>query len=359
MKAPVLTTEELSVGYRVNGQDQVVLARMNVQLLAGEAVCLIGPNGVGKSTFLRTLAGMQMPLSGRVALTGMDVHMMSARERARRVAVVLSRRIEVGHITARELVALGRHPYTGWWGRLSTQDWAAVDKALAAVSAAELAGRYVETLSDGEWQKVMIARALAQEPDVLLLDEPTAFLDIHHRAEMMALLRSLAHDQERAVLLSTHDLDLALYTADRLWAITPEGQLHVGAPEDLVLRGVLERTFPSEQVTFDLTTGTFRIPLRVQGKVTLAGKGVRAYWTRRALERAGWRVVEGRGDASFHVHVIVQGDRTAWSVVQAGHRRLCHSLYDLLTYLNAPHASGMSASPSESALSHHVHKRHV
>ncbi len=334
MNTPMLHATHLTVGYQQGKEALPVLAHLDLALHAGEVVCLIGPNGSGKSTLLRTLAGMHPPLSGRVMLGGTDVHAMSARERARHLALVLSRRVEVGRLTAREVVALGRQPYTGWWGRLAARDWDIVDDALHAVGASDLAHRDVSTLSDGEWQKVMIARALAQEPQVMILDEPTAFLDVHHRAEIMALLRSLAHDRGRAVLLSTHDLDLALHTADRLWAITPEKAVRAGAPEDLVLDGVLERTFPSRHVIFDITTGTFRVPLRVRGEVRLVGTGVRAYWTRRALERSGWRVVEDQERTPLLVQVIAQGKRTAWLVTANSQRRICHSLLDLVSYLH-------------------------
>ncbi len=333
MNRPVLHATDLTVGYRRGNRVTPILADFDQRLYAGEVVCLIGPNGAGKSTLLRTLAGMQFPLSGQVILAGEDVHLMPAQKRARSLAIVLSRRVEVGTLTAREVVALGRQPYTGWWGRLSSRDWDLVDEALSAVGASDLANRDVSTLSDGEWQKIMIARALAQEPHVMILDEPTAFLDVHHRAEIMALLRSLAHDRGRAVLLSTHDLDLALHTADRLWAITPDKTVYTGAPEDLVLDGVLERTFPSRHVIFDVTSGTFRVPLRVQGDIRLVGQGVRMYWTRRALERSGWRIVQDSERSSIVVQVIGQGERTAWLVTTGRQRRICHSIQDLVTYL--------------------------
>ncbi len=313
---------------------------MNLSLTNGEVVCLIGPNGAGKSTLLRTLAGVQLPLQGHVTLGGKDIHAMAATVRARRIAVVLSRRVDVGALTAREIVSLGRYPHTGWWGHLSSHDWVIVDRALAAAAANDLAMREVATLSDGEWQKVMIARALAQEPHVLLLDEPTAFLDVHHRAEIMALLRSLAHEQGRAVLLSTHDLDLALYTADQLWVITAAGEVHTGAPEDLVLAGVLESVFPSRHVTFDLRTGTFRVPREIKGYVGLIGNGVHAYWTRRALERTGWQVVRDTHHAQATVRIIENGDRIYWLIRWQNEERIYSSLQEVLAHLKTEIGKG-------------------
>ncbi len=333
MNKTALLTHHVAVGYRQGGQERAVLSDVSLHLDMGEIVCLIGPNGAGKSTLLRTLAGLQMPLAGSVIINGQNVHRISARERAQHLAVVLSLRMDAGILAVKDLVALGRHPYTGWRGRLTPPDWAVVHEALTAVGAAHLADRNVSTLSDGEWQKVMIARALAQEPRLLILDEPTAFLDVHHRAEILMLLRSLAHDHGQAVLLSTHDLDLALRIADRLWAIASDRRVYTGAPEDLVLNGVLERTFPSREVTFDVATGTFRVPMRVRGEVRLVGQGIRAYWTQRALERVGWHVVRDPGRVPATVNVIAAGERTAWLVTQGASRRLCHSLLDLTTYL--------------------------
>ncbi|MBO9343739.1 MAG: ABC transporter ATP-binding protein, partial [Roseiflexus sp.] len=238
MSRAILATEHLSIGYAPRrGPRRIVASNLNLTLHAGEVVCLLGPNGVGKSTLLRTLVGMQPPLDGRVWLDGVDLSTLSAREIARRVSVVLTERVEVGQLTVYALVALGRHPHTDWTGRLTPHDEAIVRQALEAVNAVNLAGRLVHELSDGERQRVMVARALAQEPLVVVLDEPTAFLDLPRRVEIMRLLRRLAHETQRAMILSTHDLDLALRSADLLWLMAPGGGVHAGAPEDLVLGG--------------------------------------------------------------------------------------------------------------------------
>lgn len=254
---------------------------------------------------------------------GDDVHTLSARELARRLSVVLTERVNPGLLTAYTLVSLGRHPHTNWSGRLSAQDEAAVRGALAAVGAAALADRQVIELSDGERQKIMIARALAQEPAVMILDEPTAFLDLPRRVEVMQLLRRLAHDDQRAILLSTHDLDLALRTADRIWLMTGAGDLHVGAPEDLVLSGAFEAAFQAEGVTFDAQTGAFRITAQPRGSISVQGDGLPALWTRRALERAGFVV-------SSEATARIQVEPGQWRLTQAGESSEYESLYDLV-----------------------------
>ena len=291
----VLQTHQLSIGY----PKFTVAHNIDVSLYAGELVCLIGPNGAGKSTLMRTLAGMQSPLAGYTTLLDDDVHKLDARELARRLSIVLTDRVDVGLLSGYALVALGRHPYTDWTGQLSAHDEAVVRWAVDAVGASDLAPRNVNELSDGERQKLMIARALAQEPAVMLLDEPTAYLDLPRRVEIMLLLRELARKTARAILLSTHDLDLALRNADRIWLMPKGGDLQVGAPEDLVLSGAFEKAFSSEGVQFDRRTGSFKPHVETSKTIAVEGEGVRYIWTVRALERIGyalddrvdWRIV--------------------------------------------------------------------
>lgn len=311
-RTPVLTAHRLAIGYRLaRREEQVVAEELELALAPGEMVCLLGPNGAGKSTLMRTLAGLQPSLSGSVNLTGRPLDSLSPSALARRRSIVLTDRVDVGNLSARGLVSLGRHPYTGWDGRLSATDQAAVTWALAAVGATELAQRPVQELSDGERQKVMIARALAQEPELILLDEPTAFLDLPRRVEMMGVLRSLARETGRAILLSTHDLDLALRSADRLWLLGSDGRLHQGAPEDLVLTGAFERAFASERVSFDPFSGSFHSQRPTAGIVHLHGQGLARRWTERALEREGFWVDEERAGLP-DAEVWIEPDAPGW-----------------------------------------------
>lgn len=322
----ILHTSDLAVGY--SGKPaRVVAAGLELTLRAGELVCLIGPNGVGKSTLMRTLAGMQPPLGGHVTLMGDDVHILPAAQLARRLSVVLTERINPGMLTASAVVALGRHPYTGWAGRLRPADVQIVENALESVGASPLANRQIGELSDGERQKIMIARALAQQPALMLLDEPTAFLDLPRRAEIMQLLRRLAHDEMRAILLSTHDLDLALRTADRIWLMSAGG-LQIGAPEDLVLSGTFEQAFHAEGVTFDAETGAFRLGGKPGRQISVSGDGIPALWTQRALERAGFTLAAN--GASF-AHVTVEPD--CWHLRHADRAETYNSIYDLIEAL--------------------------
>ncbi len=315
MSAIMLETERLSIGYAPRrGPRRVVAADLNLALHAGEVVCLLGPNGVGKSTLLRTLVGMQPGLAGRVLLDGADLATLGPRDLARRLSVVLTERIEVGQLSAYALVALGRHPHTDWTGRLTIRDEEVTRWALEAVGAADLAQRQVHELSDGERQRVMVARALAQEPLLMVLDEPTAFLDLPRRVEMMRLLRRLARETNRALLLSTHDLDLALRSADALWLLAPGGGLHSGAPEDLVLGGAFEATFASAGIGFDRRQGSFQVHPPANHRVRLVGDGLVGVWTARALERAGCLLAADHEPAALRVVIAGDAHMPRWEV---------------------------------------------
>ena len=328
-----LQLQNLSAGYSQRGRGQrTVVQPFTANIIPGTVTCLIGPNGAGKSTLLRTIAGMQPPLTGQALLNGHAVHQMSAAERARCLSVVLTQKMEVGLFTGYALVAMGRHPHTGWMGQLSEHDHRVVQQSIELVGAETLADRPFNLMSDGERQKILIARALAQEPALLILDEPTAFLDLPRRVECMLLLRDLARRTGCAVLLSTHDLDLALRCADQIWLLPYTGQLSMGLPEDLVLNGAFEAAFHSAHVTFDMLTGAFQPPTARSIPVVLEGTGVHYVWTKRALEREGYAVAEERRP---HVPVIHVDTANAqhWQLINGAERRGFDSVNELLITL--------------------------
>jgi len=281
-----------------------LLGPLDLSVPAGRLVCLIGANGAGKSTLIRTLCGMQPTLAGEVSIDGVPLAALSASQRARSLSVVLTERVQVTLMTGYELASLGRYPHIGWSGRLDAQDHALVRAALEQAGASALANRLVSEMSDGERQKVMIARALAQQPQLLVLDEATAFLDLPRRIETMQLLLDLARQQRLAVLLSTHDLELALRYADALWLIDSERQVHTGAPEDLALRGVLGTTFAADGLSFDLERGELVVGRNGHRPIRLEGTGVSATWARRALQRAGFAI---HAQAPATVHALAEG----------------------------------------------------
>ena len=308
-----LTMERLTVGYESGRNTMVVLADLDLSIASGELVFLVGPNGSGKSTLLRTLAGMQPALAGRALLRGDDVVALAPAERARRLAVVLTDPVDAGAMTAADLVALGRYPHTGWTGRMTAGDWSTVAWALAATGATALRSRTVAELSDGERQRVLLARALAQQPALLALDEAVAYVDVPRRVELVQILRNLARECGLAILLTTHDLDLAIRHADTLWLLEPgtPSTLHAGGPEDLVLGGAVGRAFASDEVTFDVARGVFVPTPAHLSTVTVRGMGLAADWTRRAMEREGLAVTQ---DAE----VVVTVSEDAWTVSSPG-----------------------------------------
>ena len=249
---------ELSIGYSTKTGQHVVASALTAALRKGELTCLLGPNGIGKSTLLRTLSAFQPKLGGSVGINGREISDYNDKELSRLIGVVLTEKPDLQQMTVRELVELGRSPYTGFWGTLDDDDRQVVSHSLRLVGIERLAPRLVHTLSDGERQKVMIAKALAQQTPVIYLDEPTAFLDFPSKVEMMQLLARLAREEQKTIFLSTHDVELALQLADQLWLMQPGG-LSVGTPSELAQRGVLSAFIERPGISFNKDTLTIRV----------------------------------------------------------------------------------------------------
>ena len=245
-----ITFKNLTIGYRSKHQLRAIASSICASLQADELTCLIGANGVGKSTLLRTLAGFQPALDGEILLSGKSLSAFSAQELARIIGVVLTSKTDVTQLTVKEVVGIGRSPYTNFWGTLSSSDHQIVDDAIRQVGIPHLASRYIHELSDGERQKVMIAKALAQQTCIIILDEPTAFLDFPSKVETLQMLRRLAHEQHKSILLSTHDVELALQLSDRLW-LMEENRLSIGTPRELAADGSLSRFINQDGIRFN------------------------------------------------------------------------------------------------------------
>ncbi|MEO6283906.1 MAG: ABC transporter ATP-binding protein [Dyadobacter sp.] len=303
---PLLETRNLTIGYASKKSARMIAENLNLQLWPGQLVCLLGSNGTGKSTLMRTLAGLQPALKGEVII---DHHLLStlkAADLAQKLSLVLTERVEAGNLTAKEVIELGRTPYTGWLGKLSESDHEKIHRAIQSADVVPLLTQRMHQLSDGERQKIMLARALAQDTELILLDEPTAHLDLPNRVEMMRLLHTLARKTNKAILLSTHELDLALQAADNLWLMQPDGKLVTGVPEDLVLNGAFESAFAKTGFFFDNATGTFTIhhdPGSVN--IGLSGDPKMVFWTNRALQREGFR---SNHQEDFEYQIIVSTD---------------------------------------------------
>ena len=249
----ILTARDLAVGYRNGSQTTTLLSGLNLNLEKGKLVALLGQNGAGKSTLLRALTCDERPLAGSIEVNGRDLLEMSQKDRSRIIGLVSTERIQAGALTVTELVGLGRQPHTGFLGRLDDEDRAIIQQSMADAGIISKANDYMASLSDGERQKAMIARALAQQTPIIILDEPTAFLDVASRIETMRLLQTLAHDRGKAVLLSSHDISQSLMLADELWLITTDREVLTGTTQQLLADGAMDRLFLNREIHFNPT----------------------------------------------------------------------------------------------------------
>ncbi len=220
----MLTAQNMSIGYNAANNVAPVYTGISFSAAEGDMIALLGVNGIGKSTLLRTIAGLQMRTGGRLELNGMDVHAISVAERARQISIVLTERIFIDNITVKDFIALGRTPYTGWLGRLSKTDEEEIEKVIQVMKIEKLQNRLFNRLSDGEKQKAIIARALCQQTPVIILDEPTAFLDFRSKREILDILKSISADLKKTIIFSTHDIEASLEYCDKFWIMTEEGE---------------------------------------------------------------------------------------------------------------------------------------
>ena len=332
MKEATIQINDLSIGYHSKNDTKLVASHITTTIYSGELTCLLGANGVGKSTLLRTLSAFQPRISGEIALLSRDIQYYSDKELSTIVGVVLTDKCEIRNMTVRELIGMGRSPYTGFWGRLGKEDKQIVEESISLVRIENLASRMVHTLSDGERQKVMIAKALAQETPVIFLDEPTAFLDFPSKVEIMQLLHSLTRSTNKTIFLSTHDLELALQIADKIWLMDREKGISTGTPEDLALSGYLSGFFARKGIIFDMETGLFRIDNQYDKKIRLVGDGQKYAMVRKALLRNGFYA-----DSEIESENWIDAGDTATSAITLylsnGQQRQVASIEELLLSL--------------------------
>jgi len=329
---PLVESKALTVGYKSRNKVATVLAGLDLSILPGEFVCLLGPNGIGKSTLLRTLSAIQPPIKGSIYIHRRNIRSLKSSQLACSLSVVLTDRLDVDGLTSYNIVELGRYPHTGWRGHLSPQDHAIVRWAITAVGADHLASRNVNELSDGERQRILIGRALAQDPQVMLLDEPTAFLDIRSRVEITGLLRRLTRETSLAVIFSTHDLELALRTADTIWLLSPGGILTIGGPEDLMLDGSVSKAFWGETLSFNPHERSFHIHQDNTGTASVKGEGLTYTLARAAIERMGYRIVNYSEDPYTLRVEIREGDDVMWQAYHQEIRRQGENLTQLANF---------------------------
>ena len=285
----LLESRSLNVGY----DKRTVIENVNIQALRGQVICLLGPNGAGKTTILRTLSGLLAPVEGTVEICGSPIDSLSRKELARTLSLVLTDSVAPALTTVWQLLSLGRTPYTNFLGHLTKEDRAVIEEALTAVGAEDLRHRYYSELSDGEKQKVMIARALVQEPELIILDEPTSHLDIRHKVEVIRVLQKLANEKHITCILSLHDIDLALKGCETVLLVHDGKVVAQGTPEDVVQPGLIDRLYEIHGARYNETYGSIELKGPEKSGLFLVGgcgTGVPFY---RALSRKGWGLAAG------------------------------------------------------------------
>lgn len=258
MNNNILSALNLSIGYATKKGKIVIASDLNLNLQAGKLVSLVGANGIGKSTLLRTLCGIQKPISGSVSLNNKDIQSFESLALAQNLSLVLTEKLPPSNLTVFELIALGRQPYTNWLGKLSEEDLEKVHQAIQLTQIESLANKKHFEISDGQLQKVLIARALAQDTPLIILDEPTTHLDLLHKVSVFKLLKKLSQETNKCILFSTHDIDLAIQLSDEMIVMT-ETNVVQNEPCNLISKGVFNSLFKDEKITFDSEKGKFVI----------------------------------------------------------------------------------------------------
>lgn len=333
---PVLHTDNLTVGYGEAGRPgSKVFGGIGIDARRSELVALFGPNGIGKSTLLKSLVRLLSPLSGKICLHGTDINDFTAGRFARMVGYVSTDPVRVNNLKVYDLVSLGRYPHTGWMGRLGSRDVEYVEEAMEMVGIAGLMNKQINRLSDGERQRAMIARTLAQDTGLIVLDEPTAFLDLPNKYEIVHLLHRMAAEKGKTVIFSTHDLNIAIQEASKIWLMLP-GQIHQGAPEDLILDGSFGKMFENTNLNFSTGKGEFRIRRELLGRIGVRGPATERRWTRNALERNGFGVAEGEGEGCETMITVekLEGRRT-WHISSKEVDSRFETIYELCTCLSS------------------------
>jgi len=291
MNNTILKISKLDSGYGKGKQKKYICKNLVAHINSGELVCLLGENGTGKSTLIRTLCKFQPALSGDIVICEQNLNSLNERSLATLVAVVLTDRIVISNATVRELVELGRSPFTGMMGKLNEQDKKIVSRCMVQCGIDHKKDCLLTNLSDGERQKAFIAKALAQDTPLIILDEPTAFLDLPARVEIIQLLREIVTNSNRSILMSTHDLDLAIQMADKLWLLSPKGSLESGSPEDLLINNSFLSLFNTKGIEFDSKVGLFKVKYKHYREITVKGHGFGYVLLRRAFSRKGIKIV--------------------------------------------------------------------
>ncbi len=326
----IIQIKSLGIGYRLPKQ-YLIFDHIDLEAKKGEMIALIGRNGTGKSTLLRTLVKLQQKIKGHIFIDNEEIEKISGLELAKRVGFVSTEIIHTENLKVYDLVALGRFPYTNWLGNLKDHDHRQVRLALEMVGMEHFAEKNVQEVSDGERQKIMIARALAQDTEILILDEPTAFLDLPNKYEVISLLGRLAREKNKCIIFSSHDLNITIREADMIWMMTDD-VIKKGAPEDMILSGMFDDMFKHSNLNFNIDSGDFFIPKKTNKKIHLRGEGLYKYWTTNALSRIGYMALE-QEDTTEKIVIDKKDNKLTWVYENMKEKKEFNDLYNLLLFL--------------------------
>jgi iron complex transport system ATP-binding protein len=326
----ILSLESLLIGFRAGSKTSALLPSLTTSVRRGNLIALIGQNGIGKSTLLRTITGLQPRLDGKICIKGRNLEDYQRYELARNIGYISTEPIRVNNMKVIDLVRLGRYPHTDWTGRLGEGDNELVADAIAKTGLDHLKARYINELSDGERQRAMIARVLAQDAEILVMDEPTAFLDIRSRYEIVHLLHDLSINRGKTIIFSTHDMLTALGESDTIW-LTFKNSFIEGAPEDLILNGSFERLFDDSVVKFNVADATFSYRQQTRGKVKIDASGIAGYWTGKAANRAGYAI--SNDNAEIVIEVSASDNRLTWLIRKDEESFRFSSLYEMVNWM--------------------------
>lgn len=327
---PHIELNNLSVGYRLAGHNRVVIPDIKLKALKGSLIALVGANGSGKSTLLKTLVGLQNPISGEIKIGGKALKEYARNELAQKLSFVGTHYDMHAMMRVHQVVSYGRYPYTNILGNLQENDKHIIRKAMHDTGIFHLRDAFISEISDGEKQRVLIARSLAQDTDIILLDEPTAFLDVKNKFEILHLLGRLAHEKSKVIIFSSHDLQIVLGTADLLWFIDKK-QIIQGMPEELVLRNRINDLFRHSEVYFDAESNEFKINRKKYFTVCLKGEGVVFNWTAKAFDRMHIGIDTNNGRAV--VKIIEQNSNIQWHATVNDSENTFESLQQLIQWL--------------------------